>query len=429
MCKSKDCQHEKESPIKDWKHRCKYGPDGKRLQPGTVIVGWNDMATTHPHLAKECLDDATKYQAGTKKRLNWKCLKCGWEYPKPGSERAGAGKKCGCCSNKVVVPGKNDLLTTNPELAKECLDDPKKYVAGTGFVLNWKCKTCGYKWAAKGADRISGYGCEPCGYKKVAQILAVKKRISPKRKSLAALRPNLLKWYRGKKDPTKVFAGCSDYVDWLCECCGKIYKATIASKDKFSCCKACGRKRGGETKKIAPFNKSLKFLRPDLASEYRGKQDPSTVYSKAVMKCDWRCGICGEIYQARVCDRTFGGQGHRDCTKSGFKTTVPSAVYLVVRDNSLKIGIANDGSRRLDRHRNRGWSVLDSVSLPGLLAMRLESALKRKIKDKGVPTGKDAFLFSFDGYTEAWPKDHLSARSIRGLCRKLGIDLDAFLAA
>ena len=161
MCKSKDCQHEKESPIKDWKHRCKYGPDGKKLYNGTVIVGWNDMATTHTGLAAECLDDPAEYQAGTSKKLRWMCSTCRHEWPATGHNRV-RGSGCGCCDNKIVVVGINDMATTHPELAKELVGDPTKYTAGTSEMLNWKCSTCNFEWPATGRSRVVGRGCSKC---------------------------------------------------------------------------------------------------------------------------------------------------------------------------------------------------------------------------------------------------------------------------
>lgn len=162
MCKSSNCHHKKESPIKDWKHRCQYGPDGKRLHSGTVIVGWNDLATTHPELAKECLDDATKYVAGTAKKLCWKCSICPNKWKATGCNRVNGCGGCGVCANRIVLKGWNDIATTRPDLAEECLDDATKYTASTNKKLRWKCRACQRKWKATGWDRFNGCGCPHC---------------------------------------------------------------------------------------------------------------------------------------------------------------------------------------------------------------------------------------------------------------------------
>jgi hypothetical protein len=277
MCKSKDCQHKKESPIKDWKHRCKFGPDGRKLKKGTVIAGWNDMATTHPELAKELIGNQTKYVAGTREKLDWKCSTCGYEWPATGNNRV-RGSGCGCCSNKVVVPGINDMATTHPELAKELIGDPRKYVAGTGKILNWKCSICCNKWPALGNDRVQGKGC------------------------------------------------------------------------------------------------------------------PS-------------------------------------CNPGGHDQTKPSFVYLICRPGQIQYGIMNIWTSRLKDHARKGWELLDKIEVTGRKARSLETKIKKTLRAKGIPTGREAFREKFEGSTEAFQEVDLYVRSIRGLCRKLGIDLDAFLAA
>lgn len=50
--------------------------------------------------------------------IYWKCHKCGHEWKAKLSNRVN-GRGCPLCSNKVVVPGRNDLATTHPELANE----------------------------------------------------------------------------------------------------------------------------------------------------------------------------------------------------------------------------------------------------------------------------------------------------------------------
>jgi len=100
MCESKGCQHKKESPIKDWKHRCKYGPDGKKLKKGTLIKGWNDLATTHDELVKECLDDTTDVTGSSSKSKKWKCKVCGHEWSGIVRNRTN-GHGCKPCGDKA----------------------------------------------------------------------------------------------------------------------------------------------------------------------------------------------------------------------------------------------------------------------------------------------------------------------------------------
>ena len=235
MYKSKDCQHEKESPIKDWKHRCKYGPDGKKLYNGTVIVGWNDMATTHTGLAAECLDDPAEYQAGTSKKLRWMCSTCRHEWPATGHNRV-RGSGCGCCDNKIVVVGINDMATTHPELAKELVGDPTKYTAGTSEMLNWRCAKCGYEWPARGNDRVNGRGCGCCSSKVVV----------PGINDMATTHPRLAKELLG--NPAKYVAGTHEMLNWKCSTCNFEWPATGRSRVVGRGCSKCC-KRGHDQSK------------------------------------------------------------------------------------------------------------------------------------------------------------------------------------
>ena len=62
--------------------------------------------------------DPTKVGRGSHVEVSWKCHKCDHIWSAQIYNRAN-GKGCPCCANRVVVPGKNDLATTDPELAAE----------------------------------------------------------------------------------------------------------------------------------------------------------------------------------------------------------------------------------------------------------------------------------------------------------------------
>jgi DNA-directed RNA polymerase subunit RPC12/RpoP len=407
MCKSKDCQHGKESPIKDWKHRCKFGPDGKKLQNGTVIVGWNDMATTHKALAAECLDDSTKYQAGTHAVLDWKCCTCDYEWPATGGKRVRGGG-CPCCSNKVVVPGINDMATTHPELAKDCLDDSTKYVAGTGKRLNWKCSTCGYEWPAKGSERVNGKGCPCCSNRIVV----------PGINDMATTHKELAK--ECLSDSTKYTAGTQVMLDWKCSTCGYEWPATGASRVRGQGCPCCS------NNVVVPGINDMATTHPHFAKECL---DDSTKYVAGTnVMLDWKCSTCGYKWKAKGNDRV-SGYGCSSCSPHGHDQTKESFVYLIYRPGQIKYGIMNTWTRRLKDHGKNGWELLDKIEVTGRKARSLETKIKQTLRAKGIPTGSKAFRKKFEGYAETFQEVDLCVRTIRGLCRKLGINLEAFLAA
>jgi len=102
---------------------------------------------------------------------------------------------------------------------------------------------------------------------------------------------------------------------------------------------------------------------------------------------------------------------------------------LICRPGQIQYGIMNIWTRRLKDHASKGWELLDKIEVTGRKARSLETKIKQTLKAKGIPAGREAFRRKFEGYTEAFQEVDLYVRSIRGLCRKLGIDLEAFLAA
>jgi len=337
MCKSKDCQHKKESPIKDWKRRCKYGPDGKRLQPGTVIVGWNDLATTHPRLAKECLDDATKFTGGSAQRKTWKCSVCGHKWPAP-VERRTAGAGCKPCGNKrsakkrSIVPYKKSVAYLFPHLVREHRGpgDLRSLSPGSGSMENWECKDCGHKWPAPLENRTKrGRGCEPCGRK-----LAAKKRsIVPYKKSVAYLFPHLVREHRGPGDLRSLGPGSGSMEKWECKDCGHEWPAPVWDRVRGRGCEPCGIKRRAKNRSIVPYKKSVAYLFPHLVREHRGPSDLRSIGPSSHSMENWECKDCGHKWPATVGNRVRG-TGCKPCGRKRAakkRSTVPykkSVAYL-----------------------------------------------------------------------------------------------------
>jgi len=99
---------------------------------------------------------------------------------------------------------------------------------------------------------------------------------------------------------------------------------------------------------------------------------------------------------------------------------------LVQKSDRFKLGIGNHGARRLDVHRRAGWELVETIDMIGHAASALENACISRFKSKGIPLGQ--FRETFHGSTESWYKRDLEVRTIRGLCRKLRVNLSEFLA-
>jgi hypothetical protein len=130
-----------------------------------VLVGYNDLATTHPDLAKEADGwDTSTIVAGTSQKKNWKC-KLGHSYKASVVSRSNQDRQSGCpvCDGKIVLAGFNDIATTHPELAKQAVDwDTTKVTSGSSRKkLKWKCNE-GHVWETTPNIRTGGSGCPTC---------------------------------------------------------------------------------------------------------------------------------------------------------------------------------------------------------------------------------------------------------------------------
>lgn len=71
-----------------------------------VIVGWNDLATTHPDLAIEASFDPTTVTAGSNKRLNWECSEAHRWTARPIARSRGRGcPECAVYGFRPALPG------------------------------------------------------------------------------------------------------------------------------------------------------------------------------------------------------------------------------------------------------------------------------------------------------------------------------------
>ena len=98
------------------------------------------LSKTHPELATEADGwDPEKITAGTGKKLSWRCkLNHTWETT-PSHRLRGQG--CPYCGNRKVLVGFNDLVSTNPEIAKEADGwNPKNFTAGSHKPMDWVCQ-------------------------------------------------------------------------------------------------------------------------------------------------------------------------------------------------------------------------------------------------------------------------------------------------
>lgn len=137
-----------------------------------LLIGFNDLATKYPALAKEWSErnlPLTPDMVNEKSTKNvwWKCRTCGYEWKSVVRARA-KGSLCPVCADRTVLAGYNDLATTDPELLDEWDYEKNTGTLPTAVSRNsmkivwWKCSSS-HSWRAKITDRtIEQKGCYLC---------------------------------------------------------------------------------------------------------------------------------------------------------------------------------------------------------------------------------------------------------------------------
>lgn len=129
-----------------------------------AITGVDDLATTHPALAAELVNQslATTLKAGSNASVLWRCS-VNPDHTWNATIYSRTAKKTGCpyCSGRIIVPGVNDLATTHPDLAVQLVDQSLATTTskgGTTPVL-WQCTVNPeHTWFAAPSNRVKPSG-------------------------------------------------------------------------------------------------------------------------------------------------------------------------------------------------------------------------------------------------------------------------------
>lgn len=99
-----------------------------------------------------------------------KCHICGWDenwIQQSLLERKQGRYICSCCTHRIVVPGINDIATTNPNKIKYFVnkDETRSNVCGSHKKILFKCPECGDIRVRSIAEVMSEnkYSCKKCG--------------------------------------------------------------------------------------------------------------------------------------------------------------------------------------------------------------------------------------------------------------------------
>ena len=257
-----------------------------------LLPGFNDLATTHPEIAKDWhptkngLLQPSDVIAGTHKRVWWKCSLCGHEWKTTPNSRVD-GKKCPKCAKrnamrerrKILVQNKGSLAQTNPILldewdrSKNGLLNPEEITIGYNGTVWWKGK-CGHTWPASIRDRNKGIGCPYCSNKKLLVGY----------NDLETKRPDIAKEWNYSKNilkPSDVISGSDKSVWWKCQICGNEWEAKIVSRIRGAGCPKCAFEKSTSYPEQAIYY-YLKKLYPDAINRYLQEGNELDVYIPSV---------------------------------------------------------------------------------------------------------------------------------------------------
>ena len=400
---------------KEWKcqlgHIWTISPNGRTSKGGTncpvcsnqqLLVGYNDLKTTHPQLAMQAIGwDPESVVAGTNKKMKWRCG-FGHTWESSVASRSSQGIGCPVCSNKSVLVGFNDLATTNPDLASQAYGwDPTTVTEGSSKSREWKCEL-GHTWTASiGARSAQIEGCPYCSNQKILVGYNDFKTTHPDLASEAD------GW-----DPRKFNAGSSKRVAWICPL-GHSYKSVIRDRGRRNTnCPVCAGRN-----LVVGFN-DLATSNPELAKE-AFEWNPKSILAGTHKKLKWKCSE-GHIWLASVANRNGNQRGCPTCSKTGFDPNQDGYLYFMTHSlwEMYQIGITNVPDKRLPTHRNAGWELKELRGpMDGHLTQQWETAILRMLKTKGADLSNSKIAGKFDGYSEAWSKSTFEVKSIKELMR------------
>lgn len=296
----------------------------------TILIGFNDLATTNPTLAQEISpsngDELLKFKisAGSNKDIWWRCSQQHEWQASPNNRRSGR-RGCPVCSNRKVVAGVNDLATLRPNLAIEFSLDlnspvlPNQVPSNSNKAFWWTCGK-GHSWQNTLSNRVKGQRCPFCTGRRA---ITGETDLGSTHQELA------LEWHptlNGDLQASHVKRGSGKKVWWLCEQ-GHSFQASVLDRSSGNGCGVCA----GYT--VLSGANDLATKRPELVSEIVSSDlqnlDPSLLLAGGRKRVLWQCRL-GHQWNASI-EKRMQGQGCPYCGNkkllSGFNdllTTNPS---------------------------------------------------------------------------------------------------------
>ncbi|MBP1054553.1 zinc-ribbon domain-containing protein [Rhodococcus qingshengii] len=294
-----------------------------------TLAGFNDLDTTHPHLANQWhptrnAQTTSSTSPGSAYRAWWICP-AGHEYLSVVSARV-RGRGCAYCAGKQALAGFNDLATTHPTVAAEWHPTknsliPSQVTSGSKTKIWWQCAGQGHDYQATVETRTSaGTGCPVC----------TNRRIVVGFNDLATLRPELAaEWHPTKNllTPARVGAGSHLKAWWQCRDHGHEWPAVVVSRVNGRQCPICA------GRKVLPGFNDLRTTHPAIASEWHSTKNTGTPIDFSAgsdSRVWWRCRA-GHEWEVSIGSRTAAETGCPHCCTIGTSMREQAICQLIAK--------------------------------------------------------------------------------------------------
>lgn len=137
-----------------------------------VLTGFNDLKTKHPDIAKiwhptrNSRLTSQNVSPKSNKKIWWVCGK-GHEWERTVAKQLPQQDKCPYCNGRKILPGFNDLATTNPKIVEEWHPTrnnnmfPENFTKGADVKVWWKCEK-EHEWQSYIYSRTANHHCPEC---------------------------------------------------------------------------------------------------------------------------------------------------------------------------------------------------------------------------------------------------------------------------
>lgn len=320
--------------------------------------GLNDLATTHPRLSQQLMDQtlATTVGAGSSKKLRWQCAADSahiWEASvrnRTGSGRAAATGCPDCAKHAAPTrrtgrPPSATLLQAHPEIAAQLVDQSlaTQLSKGSDRQVQWQCPE-GHQWFARVYNRTNAKnktGCPVCSGKKVLPGFNDVATTHPETAALLVDTSLATTRTAFSNKPVEFWCSDPDHQPWT----APMSRATAQGS-------GCGQCSG---RRAVPGVDDLATTHPELAAQL-ADQSLATTLKSGSGQVEWKCPVdpSHTTWHATVHTRITAGSGCPSCSgrivvpgHSDLATTHP-ALAAQLADPSLSTTVGKGYSKGVD---------------------------------------------------------------------------------